>query len=113
MASASQGFGVALTHGWITSARAVPEQQLAITINFARITLIVGLVFLHYESFPNVGVSPFRGLAIGSPHPIAFFINSFVLFFFFAVVPLLSMISGWLFFSFTGEPWAALRRRIG
>jgi hypothetical protein len=36
-------------------------------------------------------------------HQVATFINSFVLFFFFSVVPLLSMVSGWLFFSFAAE----------
>jgi fucose 4-O-acetylase-like acetyltransferase len=44
---------------------------------------------------------------------VASFVNSFVLFFFFAVVPLLSIISGWLFFSGKAADWPALRRRIG
>jgi len=86
--------------------------QLSRTINVARITLIIGLVFLHYHAFPNSRVSPFQGM---DPHryPLATFVNSFVLFFFFSAVPLLSMVSGWLFFSFSVEEAnTALRTRI-
>jgi succinoglycan biosynthesis protein ExoH len=81
------------------------------TIDFARICLIVGLVFLHYEGYPNVAQSPFRGIN-PDVHPVATFINSFVLFFFFAVVPLLSVISGWLFFSFSEDAERNLMQRI-
>jgi acyltransferase-like protein len=49
-------------------------------------------------------------------YEVATFVNSFLLFFFLSVVPLLSMISGWLFFSFFDsadtEPVAALSSRI-
>jgi surface polysaccharide O-acyltransferase-like enzyme len=86
-------------------ARPLSERELSQTINFARITLIVGLVFLHYGSYPNSQSSPFRGLDIHQ-HQVATYVNSFVLFFFFSVVPLLSMVSGWLFFSFTSDPRA-------
>ena len=82
-------------------------------ISFARLSLIVGLVFLHYQQFPNSTLSPFVGMDVAH-HQVATFVNSFVLFFFFSVVPLLSMVSGWLFFSFDSkEPALALRRRIG
>ena len=99
-------------HG-IIRGDAVPlsKEQLSQTINFARISLIVGLVFLHYERFPNATLSPFRGLD-PTHNQVATYIGSFVLFFFFSVVPLLSMISGWLFFSFRSEPATALRQRI-
>ena len=96
-------------------ARSLSERELSQTINFARITLIVGLVFLHYGSYPNSQSSPFRGLDIHQ-HQVATYVNSFVLFFFFSVVPLLSMVSGWLFFSFASDPRAdtrdALLRRM-
>ena len=96
-------------------ARVLSERELSQTINFARITLIVGLVFLHYGSYPNSQSSPFRGLDIHQ-HQVATYVNSFVLFFFFSVVPLLSMVSGWLFFSFASDPRAdtrdALLRRM-
>lgn len=97
------------------NAPALSDKELSQTINFARISLIVGLVFLHYDSYPNSQSSPFRGLDV-TQHQVATFINSFVLFVFFAVVPLLSMISGWLFFSFAANPAsdarASLLRRI-
>jgi len=88
------------------------KAQLSQIINFSRISLIVGLVFLHYESFPNSRISPFRGMDTET-FPVATFINSFVLFFFFSVVPLLSMTSGWLYFSFTDNPRQELLSRIG
>ena len=91
--------------------RALTKQELSQTISFARITLIVGLVFLHYDSFPNARISPFRGLD-PTQNQVATFVQSFVLFFFFSVVPLLSMISGWLFFSFLSDPATALLGRI-
>lgn len=86
--------------------------QLSRAIDLARITLMVGLVFLHYQAYPESTVSPFDGM---DPRrlQLATFVNSFVLFFFFSVVPLLSLVSGWLFFSFDSR-WAApaLRHRI-
>jgi surface polysaccharide O-acyltransferase-like enzyme len=81
-------------------------------ISFARIVLVIGLVFLHYQSFPNSRVSPFNGFDPGA-HAFATWLNSTVLFFFFSAVPLLSMISGWLFFSpFKGDAGPALWARI-
>jgi surface polysaccharide O-acyltransferase-like enzyme len=93
------------------------KADLSQVISFARISLIVGLVFIHYGSYPNVEASPFRGLDITS-HQAATYVQSFVLFFFFAVVPLLSMISGWLFFSFNDADakealLSRVRRRFG
>jgi peptidoglycan/LPS O-acetylase OafA/YrhL len=65
--------------------------------------------------YPNFRVSPFGGVSV-SEHEIAMFVNSFLLFFFFSVVPLLSAISGWLFFAFMrdagADARAALRTRI-
>lgn len=93
------------------NAKDLSKVELSQIINFSRITLIVGLVFLHYESYPNSAVSPFRGMD-PTQNQVATFINSFILFFFFSVVPLLSMISGWLFFSFSDSPFGALTDRI-
>ncbi len=108
MASALLKYRDALAAAVRGGARTLSERELSQTINFARITLIVGLVFLHYDSYPNSRSSPFRGLDT-EQHQIATFVNSFVLFFFFSVVPLLSMISGWLFFSFAADPRAKPR----
>jgi hypothetical protein len=111
MIAALIGAGRAINAVIRGSSRALPQADLSQTISFARISLIVGLVFLHYESFPNARISPFRGLD-PVQNQIATFIQSLVLFFFFSVVPLLSMISGWLFFSFRDQAATALRSRI-
>ena len=88
------------------------QEQISRAIGLSRIVLIVGLVFLHYGSFPNSLASPFQGIDIGE-HQFATWLNSAILFFFFSTVPLLSMISGWLFFSFRDEDaHAALKKRI-
>jgi surface polysaccharide O-acyltransferase-like enzyme len=95
-----------------SNAQALSKQQISQTISFSRIVLIVGLVFLHYLQYPNVDGSPFTGMST-SGHDAATFVNSFILFFFFSVVPLLSMVSGWLFFAFdTDHAGASLRQRI-
>lgn len=94
------------------AARDLSKDELSRTISFARIVLIVGLVFLHYDQYPNVAVSPFAGVD-AARHHVATFINSFMLFFFFSVVPLLSAVSGWLFFSFDpNDAASSLFRRI-
>jgi succinoglycan biosynthesis protein ExoH len=89
--------------------------HLSRTIDLARIVLIVGIVFLHYGVYPNLRANPFGGMSI-TEHEVATFVNSFLLFFFFSVVPLLSAISGWLFFSFLddreGDVASALSTRI-
>lgn len=93
---------------------AVPV-HLSRAIDFGRIVLIVGIVFLHYGMYPNLRANPFGGMSI-TEHEVATFVNSFLLFFFFSVVPLLSAISGWLFFAFLddreGDVAAALSTRI-
>jgi succinoglycan biosynthesis protein ExoH len=66
-------------------------------INLLRFLLIVGLVCLHYGPYPGSSLSPFRGYQT-TDFPIATFVNSYVLFFFFSAVPLLGAISGYLFF---------------
>lgn len=99
--------------GWLRAEKApLSDPQISGAINFARLTLIAGLVFLHYGGYPNSIMSPFDGVNAAS-HPAATLFNSFILFFFFSAVPLLSAVSGWLFFTF-GERDAAtaLRRRI-
>src|SRR4051812_37454400 len=89
--------------------------HLSRAIDLSRIVLIVGIVFLHYGMYPNLRANPFGGMSI-EEHEVATFVNSFLLFFFFSVVPLLSAISGWLFFAFLdereGDVAAALSTRI-
>jgi hypothetical protein len=82
------------------------------SIGLARILLIFGLIFLHYEIFPGSPTNPFEGINLDD-HPFLTWFNSFVVFFFHSAVPLLSMISGWLFFTFLPEDaWASLSRRM-
>lgn len=92
--------------------RSAEMADLSGTIEVARVVLVIGLVFLHYFAYPNSRVPPFEGFD-PNHHQVATFVNSFVLFFFFSAVPLLSTISGWLFFGFSARPWEAIRRRIG
>jgi peptidoglycan/LPS O-acetylase OafA/YrhL len=73
------------------------DSEFRARIDFLRFLLIVGLVFLHYGFYPGSDVSPFRGY-VDSPTPLATLVNTFVLFFFLSAVPLLSTISGYLFF---------------
>lgn len=93
------------------STQAGSGDQIPEAIEIARVVLVIGLVFLHYFAFPNSRTSPFTGLD-PAHHPFATFVNSFVLLFFFSAVPLLSTISGWLFFNLASQPMAAIRRRI-
>jgi len=87
-------------------------QALSRAIGFARILLIIGLVFVHYDAFPNIKMSLTEGIDIYQ-HRTATFLASTVLYFFYSVVPLLSMVSGWLFFSFKPQDaWKAIKRRM-
>jgi len=104
---------VALRLGAPPAAEATRSATLHDTIEVARVALVVGLVFLHYFNFPYDARPPFQGVDPNGPF-LATFINGFLTFFFFSAVPLLSAISGWLFFNFTGAAAAAsIRKRIG
>ena len=73
------------------------DSEFRARIDFLRFLLIVGLVFIPYGFYPDSEISPFRGY-VDSTTPVATFVNTFVLFFFLSAVPLLSTISGYLFF---------------
>jgi len=87
------------------------QPEISRAISFARIMLIVGLVCVHFENFPNSAASPIAGLDIHN-HPFATWVDATIRLIFYTVVPLLSMISGWLFFSFTGDAWATIKKRM-
>ncbi len=74
-----------------------PVASTSTRIEFLRILLILALVCLHYGAVVGSGISPFKGYE-GQSNPIASITISYVLFFAFAAVPLLSAISGFLFF---------------
>lgn len=84
--------------------------KLSNRIDLLRVTFIVGLVLLHYGTLPGTTASPFRGMD-PSLFPIATFVNAFVSVIFLTAVPLLSAISGWLFFrDWKAVPGFFLRR---
>ncbi|CAN5230924.1 acyltransferase [soil metagenome] len=93
------------------SFRGLDDARISRAVSVARIALIVGLVFLHYDRFPNARMSPFDGFD-ASFHPFATWVVSTILFMLFSAVPLLSMVSGWFFFSFERISIAALARKI-
>ncbi|CAN5262582.1 acyltransferase family protein [soil metagenome] len=93
------------------SPRGLDDAQISRAVSVARIVLIIGLVFLHYDRFPNARMSPFDGFD-DDFHPLATWVSSTVLFMLFSAVPLLSMVSGWFFFSFDHISIAALARKI-
>ena len=98
-------------HAPSTAGPAVRGASLSRAVEVARVALVIGLVFLHYFSFPNLDAPPFAG--IDPRHPVATFVNGFVAFFFFSAVPLLSAISGWLFFGFEeGDARTAIAARL-
>ncbi|MBO1904813.1 acyltransferase [Microvirga sp. 3-52] len=74
-----------------------PDEGLREQIDILRFLLVFGLVFLHYGKFPGYSHDPWEGLILND-HPIATFTNSYFYFFFLSSVPLLSAISGYLFF---------------
>lgn len=97
---------------WPTQTRAQADAALHDGIEVARVVLVAGLVFLHYFNFPGDVRPPFQGIDPEGAQ-LATFVNGFLTFFFFSAVPLLSAISGWLFFGFRGDAGRALARRIG
>ena len=103
---------VALQFGARPAAEVSRAATLHDTIEFARVALVIGLVFLHYFNFPYDARPPFQGIDPNGPL-VATFINGFLTFFFFSAVPLLSTISGWLFFNFAEKDAAgSIRKRI-
>jgi fucose 4-O-acetylase-like acetyltransferase len=94
------------------AARPVQTQAaLTGTIEFARVALVIGLVFLHYFNLPGDHRPPFQGIDPDGPR-LATFINGFLTFFFFSAVPLLSAVSGWLFFGGGDRAGQGIGRRI-
>jgi len=87
--------------------------RISNSIGLARIVLICGLVALHYGIYPGTKALPFSGIDLND-HPLATWFNGFMVFFFHAAVPVLSMISGWLFFTFLPQDaWPSIKRRMG
>lgn len=86
------------------------DQRFKDQINFLRFSLVVGLVFLHYGAFPGTNLKPWDGISLDH-YPVASSVNSFFYFFFLSSVPVLSAISGYLFFKETDYSAAFYLRR--
>jgi succinoglycan biosynthesis protein ExoH len=95
----------------IQAGHGLTHLEISRAISLARILLIMGLVCVHFEQFPNSTVSPLAGLDIHN-HPFVTWLDSTIRLTFYTVVPVLSMISGWLFFSFTEDAWGTIKRRM-
>ncbi|WP_134500575.1 acyltransferase family protein [Microvirga pakistanensis] len=75
------------------------EERHRDAINFLRLLLVIGLVFLHYGNFPGSVTSPFDGFTgFDKEHALATFVNIYFVYLFYSSVPLLGAISGYLFF---------------
>jgi hypothetical protein len=73
------------------------EGDLGTQIVLSRLLLVSGLVFIHYGAFPGEVLNHFQAFD-RTGVPAASFVASAILYFFFAAVPVMSLISGWLFF---------------
>ncbi|WP_262268745.1 acyltransferase family protein [Microvirga yunnanensis] len=73
------------------------DENLREQIDLLRFLLVSGLVFLHYGRFPGYTHDPWEGL-VPTDYPVSTFANSYLYFIFLSSVPLLSAISGYLFF---------------
>ena len=88
------------------------NNQTSELIRALRLLLIMGLVLVHFGSFPDSSLDPFQGV-VNPEHFISASINSFFLYFFLSAVPVLSIISGYLY-SQKGKPnyAQALKKRV-
>lgn len=77
------------------------REEVADRIAYLRLTLIVMLVFLHFGALAGTNYSPFRGYQ-GQDFAAASIVVSFIVFLSFTAVPVLSAISGYLFFIGSG-----------
>ncbi|GAA5186299.1 acyltransferase family protein [Ferrimonas gelatinilytica] len=87
------------------------ESWLSRRISALRFLLVAGLVYVHFGPLPHSASNPFRGVADLS-NLVPEMANSLVLYLFFSAVPLLSLISGYLFFLGDRPLLDKLRRRV-
>ncbi|MBL4796358.1 MAG: acyltransferase [Oleispira sp.] len=88
------------------------NNQTSELIRALRLLLIMGLVLVHFGGFPDSSLDPFQGV-VNPEHFVPASINSFFLYFFLSAVPVLSIISGYLY-SHRGKPnyVQALKKRF-
>lgn len=78
------------------------NKEFSELIRSLRLVMVMGLVFVHFGNFPGDALDPFTGV-VNATNPIASSFNSFFTYFFLCSVPVLSLISGYLY-CYKGEP---------
>jgi len=78
------------------------DQTTSDLIRALRLIMIMGLILVHFGNFPGETLSPFTGV-VEPENFLASSFNSFFTYFFLSSVPVLSMISGYLF-CYRGKP---------
>ena len=78
------------------------NKEFSELIRSLRLVMVMGLVFVHFGNFPGEDLDPFTGV-INATYPFASSFNSFFTYFFLCSVPVLSLISGYLY-CYQGEP---------
>lgn len=72
------------------------NKELSELIRSMRLIMVIGLVFVHFGIFPGDSLNPFSGV-VDAQFFYASSLNSFFTYFFLCSVPVLSMISGYLY----------------
>lgn len=86
------------------------NKNISELIRSLRLVMVIGLVFVHFGSYPGESLDPFVGV-VNTTNVYASSINSFFTYFFLCSVPVLSMISGYLF-SYNGiDPYPVMLRK--
>ena len=78
------------------------DQDFSQLIRSLRLIMVMGLVFVHFGNFPGDNLDPFMGV-VDADFIIASSLNSFFTYFFLCSVPVLSLISGYLY-CYQGSP---------
>ena len=86
------------------------NKEFSDLIRSLRLIMVIGLVFVHFGNFPGHSLDPFIGV-VNTDLFYASSFNSFFTYFFLCSVPVLSMISGYLF-SYRGiEPYTSTLKK--
>lgn len=72
--------------------------------------MVIGLVFVHFGNFPDETLDPFMGV-VNAKHFVPSSLNSFFTYFFLCSVPVLSLISGYLFTYRGVDPYPVVLRK--
>jgi hypothetical protein len=87
------------------------EGEISRAISCARVLLISSLVFVHYIDYPFGTMLDDAGKAFQT-FPVMTFLSRELIYVNSGLIILLSCVSGWLFFRFSGDDWLKLRRKM-